>query len=65
MDNGGDLKGAEVKALDLRAGAALLLSGLTADGETKIVNGWQINRGYNHIVDKLANLGANVVKVKE
>jgi UDP-N-acetylglucosamine 1-carboxyvinyltransferase len=63
--NNGGLKGAEVKALDLRAGAALLLSGLSSEGETTITDAWQIERGYNNIVEKLANLGANVVKVKE
>ncbi len=63
--NNGGLKGAEVKALDLRAGAALLLSGLASEGETTITEAWQIERGYNNIVEKLANLGANVVKVEE
>lgn len=63
--NNGGLKGAEVKALDLRAGAALLLTGLASEGETTITDAWQIERGYNNFVEKLANLGANVVKVKE
>ncbi|MDI6401469.1 UDP-N-acetylglucosamine 1-carboxyvinyltransferase [Balneolaceae bacterium ANBcel3] len=57
--NGG-LMGNKVRALDLRAGAALLLSGLTAEGETIIEDAWQIERGYNNIFDKLSNLGAKV-----
>ncbi len=63
--NNGGLKGAEVKALDLRAGAALLLSGLASEGETIIHDAWQIERGYNNIVEKLIKLGANVEKVTE
>lgn len=61
--HGGNLKGAEVKALDLRAGASLLLSGLSAEGETVINDAWQIERGYNNILDKLKNLGASVQEV--
>lgn len=57
---GGGLVGARVKALDLRAGAALLLSGLAANGETCIFDAWQIERGYNNIVEKLIRLGANI-----
>ncbi len=50
------LEGATVKALDLRAGIALLLAGLTADGETEIEDSWQIARGYEHIETKLKQL---------
>lgn len=50
-------KGATVTALDLRAGAALLLAGLNADGETKIQNAWQIFRGYDRLPEKLRKLG--------
>ncbi len=63
--NGGGLKGTEVRALDLRAGAALLLSGMASEGETIIHDAWQIERGYNNIVEKLSQLGANVEKVSE
>jgi UDP-N-acetylglucosamine 1-carboxyvinyltransferase len=63
--NGGGLKGTEVKALDLRAGAALLLSGMASEGETIIQDAWQIERGYNNIMEKLTQLGANVEKVSE
>ncbi len=61
--NNGGLKGTEVKALDLRAGAALLLSGMASDGVTTIHDAWQIERGYNSIVEKLIKLGANVEKI--
>lgn len=55
---GGKLHGATVRALDLRAGAALALCGLVAEGETVITDAWQIGRGYVHFVDKLNSLGA-------
>tara|TARA_R110002050_G_scaffold233387_4_gene369241 strand:+ start:177 stop:1421 length:1245 start_codon:yes stop_codon:yes gene_type:complete len=56
--NGGiPLKGTTVNALDLRAGIALLLAGLTAEGETTIENAWQIQRGYENLTDKLSKLG--------
>ncbi len=47
------LCGAKVEALDLRAGAALLLAGMIAEGETVIANAWQIERGYHNINEKL------------
>jgi UDP-N-acetylglucosamine 1-carboxyvinyltransferase len=56
--NGG-LVGANVTALDLRAGIALTLCGLAADGETEISNSWQIGRGYMNLIPKLKALGAN------
>lgn len=57
---GGQLTGAEVRALDLRAGAALTLAGLMAEGETVITDAWQIGRGYMDFVPKLRALGADV-----
>ncbi len=59
---GGGLRGAEVRALDLRAGAALALCGLAAEGETVITDAWQISRGYVDFADKLRSLGATVVE---
>lgn len=56
----GELQGAEVRALDLRAGAALALCGLIAEGETVITDAWQISRGYVGFADKLQSLGAAV-----
>lgn len=54
------LHGAEVHACDLRAGAALLLAGLVADGETVIHNAEVVERGYERFVEKLNSLGARV-----
>jgi UDP-N-acetylglucosamine 1-carboxyvinyltransferase len=56
--NGGGLHGAEVRALDLRAGVALVLCGLAAEGETVIHDAWQIGRGYVNFTHKLQSLGA-------
>lgn len=58
--NGGRLEGATVRALDLRAGAALALCGLVAHGETVIEDSWQIERGYNDFLIKLKSLNGNV-----
>ncbi len=54
------LVGCEVVASDLRAGAALVIAGLSAQGTTKICNSSYINRGYENFVGKLQNLGANI-----
>lgn len=53
---GTPLKGANVKAIDLRAGIALVLAGLVADGETIIEDSWQIKRGYENLDEKLKQL---------
>ena len=60
IHGGQALVGAMVKALDLRAGIALLLAGMTADGVTKIEDAWQINRGYEHLQGKLKGLGVKI-----
>ena len=60
IKGGNLLKGATVKALDLRAGIALLLAGLTANGETIIENSWRIHRGYENLDSKLKALGVIV-----
>ncbi len=54
------LTGTKVKATDLRAGAALILAGLVADGETEISEIHHIKRGYADIVEKLQTVGANI-----
>lgn len=54
------LTGAKVRATDLRAGAALVLAGLVADGETEISEIHHIKRGYADIVEKLQAVGANI-----
>ncbi|MHC4069697.1 MAG: UDP-N-acetylglucosamine 1-carboxyvinyltransferase [Planctomycetota bacterium] len=57
------LKGNKVNALDLRCGAALVISALTAEGTTEIENSYQIYRGHEHIVSRLKNLGADVAEI--
>ena len=57
------LKGASVNATDLRAGAALVLAGLVADGETEVGYLYHIDRGYDNLVLKLQRLGADIVRV--
>jgi UDP-N-acetylglucosamine 1-carboxyvinyltransferase len=59
------LTGAAVIAPDLRAGAALVLSGLAAEGKTIIEGVQHINRGYEKIEEKLTELGAEIARVKE
>jgi UDP-N-acetylglucosamine 1-carboxyvinyltransferase len=54
------LQGAKVKASDLRAGAALVIAGLLADGVTEVTGLEHIDRGYSHLVEKLTGLGATV-----
>jgi UDP-N-acetylglucosamine 1-carboxyvinyltransferase len=55
-----DLHGTEVVAHDLRGGAALILAGLAAEGETVISNGYLIDRGHAAIAERLRSLGADV-----
>ena len=57
------LTGCEVNATDLRAGAAMILSGLVAEGTTKIGNLHHIDRGYEDIVGKLQALGADIQRI--
>lgn len=59
------LHGAEVRATDLRAGAALVCAGLAAEGETKVTQLSHIDRGYDDLVGKLKRLGADIVRVDE
>ena len=57
------LTGCQVKATDLRAGAAIVLAGLVADGETQIGYIHHIDRGYDNLVQKLVSLGADIKRV--
>lgn len=59
------LTGCEVNATDLRAGAAMILAGLAAEGTTTIGNLHHIDRGYEGIVTKLQRLGADIQRVAE
>ncbi len=58
-----ELTGALVKATDLRAGAALIIAGLCANGTTTIEEIQHIERGYENIVEKLTSLGADIKKI--
>ncbi len=57
------LSGADVVASDLRAGACLVIAGLMAGGETRITGLKHIDRGYDHLEDKLRCLGAEIRRV--
>jgi len=59
------LRGAEVEAHDLRAGAALVIAGLSAEGTTLVRNIHFIERGYENLVEKLTALGADIRRVEE
>ena len=59
------LKGAQVMAPDIRAGAALVLAALAAKGETHIRRIYHIDRGYEGLEEKLAAIGAEIVRVTE
>lgn len=59
------LYGAEVSATDLRAGAALILAGLIAEGTTEISEIYHIDRGYEHLEEKFQALGAKVSRKEE
>ena len=59
------LAGAPVKACDLRAGAAMVIAGLAAQGVTVVEDVHHIERGYEHIIDTLRGLGANITRVEQ
>jgi UDP-N-acetylglucosamine 1-carboxyvinyltransferase len=57
------LSGAPVRAPDIRAGAALVVAGLAADGETSVAGVHHVDRGYDDLVGRLASLGADIERV--
>lgn len=57
------LKGAKVTATDLRAGAALIIAGLVAEGTTEVGGVHHIDRGYVHLAEKLNGLGADIYRI--
>jgi UDP-N-acetylglucosamine 1-carboxyvinyltransferase len=59
------LFGAPVMASDLRASAALVLAGLKAEGRTEVSRVYHIDRGYEHLDEKLSELGAHIERLKE
>ena len=58
------LMGASVRATDLRAGAAMIIAGLVADGVTEITDIYHIERGYENFEDKLCGVGADIHRVQ-
>ena len=59
------LKGARVMATDLRASVSLILAGLAAEGETVVSRIYHLDRGYEHIEEKLGGIGAQIERVSE
>ena len=60
-----ELYGAPVEATDLRAGAALIIAAIAANGETSLTNLVHIDRGYENIEEKFRNIGANIQRVTD
>ena len=58
------LTGSQVTARDLRAGAALVMAGLAAQGTTEVLDIDRIERGYEHFVEKLTDLGAKIERIE-
>jgi UDP-N-acetylglucosamine 1-carboxyvinyltransferase len=58
------LSGAPVRAQDVRAGAALVVAGLAADGETRVLDPYHVDRGYPDLAGQLRSLGADVQRVR-
>lgn len=59
------IKGAPVSATDLRAGAAMVIAGLVAEGNTEINQVFHIDRGYENLVEKMRGLGADIERIEE
>ncbi len=65
IDGTKKLSGTHVKATDLRAGAALVIAALAAQGETRIEGIEHMERGYEHFVEKLSSLGGSIQRIQE
>lgn len=65
IPGGKSLHGAKVRATDLRAGAAMVLAGLVAEGTTEVSEIYHIERGYENFVNKFKSIGADIMKVNE
>ena len=59
------LRGADIYASDLRAGAALIIAGLIAGGETRVHNIGFIDRGYEYLDSKFKAIGADILRIEE
>lgn len=60
----GQLKATKITSLDLRSGITMIIAGLMAEGKTIVENGQIIDRGYEHIEQKLTKLGANIKRMR-
>ncbi len=65
IDGQPQLEGAAVMASDLRASAALVLAGLAARGLTEVLRIYHLDRGYEHLVEKLRGVGARIVRLSD
>ncbi len=65
IDGGSPFNAAKVRATDLRAGASMVIAALACEGTTEITELRHIDRGYEHIVDKLLKLGADIKRVND
>ncbi len=65
IPGGNTLSGSKVIATDLRAGAAMVLAGLVADGTTEISEIYHIDRGYEKFVEKFRGLGATIIRIED
>ena len=65
IQGGKKLNGADMNATDLRAGAAMIIAALCADGESKISNINFIERGYDCVIEKFRSLGADIQRIED
>ena len=63
VEGGEPLSAAPIQAVDLRAGAAVVIAALTANGKSEIENIYHIERGYENVVGKFKGLGANICRI--
>ena len=64
LDHEHRLRGVRMSSPDIRAGVALLIAALSAEGKSRIDNIEQIDRGYQHIDERLRSLGAEIVRIE-
>lgn len=65
VQGGKKLQAAQVISTDLRAGAAMVLAGLVAEGTTEISEIYHIERGYSRFIEKLRGIGATVIRIDD
>jgi len=65
IDGGAPIKAAKLRATDLRAGASMIIAALAGEGTSEICELRHIDRGYEHIVEKLRGIGADIERVDD